>query len=577
MPYEFSGFPRKLKTACVFTSRLLVIEPEAESPIALDGPVQDVVASVVERPHALVPDEAQPRRLVQEAENELGIGETSLASSPAIPDRVPDPPISPTFTDYGDGKLMLQWAPPLTAADFTAIQKYEIAVGGQTLSVSGSTTTLIVSSGLANGTSYTFRVRAQNRATTNNGWGDFSSQSASEKPSRYPDAPTAVTAANAGDGGTPRLTVRWSAPAFDGGRPISQYKVCQVQNAANCQTIASGLQATFDLPRNQASSFTVVAYNSDTHKNDSPPSAASAVVVPVGTPDVPVISRVDTVTHAVTAVATTGNNSGCSTVNLEYSLNGGGAWQSGATFSGLTNGTSYTVVARAVLPASCGTAGITYASAVSAGVAGIPYGPMVQPTMNSSISGTTITWSWATNRGDDGRPGWNASLSGSCASAGVGAGTYAQDFGWGPAGYTCSITVSAPGQSSLTASSGQTTPAQPIGSVSITVGSSSTSPCYFGDGATGNLQGCYNIQISMSGWTGTHTVRCYASWSNGTWVNFASFTAGNGTHNQCSYSSAGRGVVVAVDTTVGGAAYGTATNTGGGGALSGIYAPWPTD
>ena len=32
IPYEFNGLPRKLKTACVFTSRLLVMEPEAESP-----------------------------------------------------------------------------------------------------------------------------------------------------------------------------------------------------------------------------------------------------------------------------------------------------------------------------------------------------------------------------------------------------------------------------------------------------------------------------------------------------------------------------------------------------------------
>src|SRR5690606_14796721 len=36
MPYVFNGFPRKLKTACVFTSRDLVIEPEAEFPSVIN-------------------------------------------------------------------------------------------------------------------------------------------------------------------------------------------------------------------------------------------------------------------------------------------------------------------------------------------------------------------------------------------------------------------------------------------------------------------------------------------------------------------------------------------------------------
>src|SRR5690606_41816485 len=36
MPYVFNGFPRKLKTACVFTSRDLVIEPDAEFPSVID-------------------------------------------------------------------------------------------------------------------------------------------------------------------------------------------------------------------------------------------------------------------------------------------------------------------------------------------------------------------------------------------------------------------------------------------------------------------------------------------------------------------------------------------------------------
>ncbi|MBK8334829.1 MAG: fibronectin type III domain-containing protein [Acidimicrobiaceae bacterium] len=144
------------------------------------------------------------------AENELGMGEPSLASSPAIPDRVPDPPVSPTFTDYGDGTLYLAWAPPPTANDFSPIQRYEVSIGGQTLTTDGSTS--VVASGLQNGTDYTFTVRAQNAATTNNGWGESSASSAPERPSRHPDAPSAPSALNSGDGGSPRLTVTWGPP-----------------------------------------------------------------------------------------------------------------------------------------------------------------------------------------------------------------------------------------------------------------------------------------------------------------------------------------------------------------------------
>ncbi len=427
------------------------------------------------------------------AENDLGLGDVSLQSSPAIPDRVPDPPVSPTFTDYGDGVLYLQWSPPPTSGDFTAIQKYEISIGGQTLSTDGGTTTLVVP-GLQNGTDYTFKVRAQNKATTNNGWGEFSVLSVPERPSRYPDAPSSPSATNAGDGGTPRLTVTWNAPAFDGGRPITQYKVCRVQDAANCQTITTGLQATFVLPRNTPSSFTVVAYNSDKHKNDSPPSGASALSTPVGNPDAPVISAVQSLDKALTVTASSTNNSGCSTYSLQYSINGGASWQASNTFSGLVNGTTYTATAKTVLPAGCGTAGVTYESGPSAGVSQTPYGPLQTPSISASLAGNVITWSWNANRADDGRPGWAVSVSGECGGDTRPVGSYARDFGYSSGYRTCTITVSAPGVSSVSATAGQQTPAPPP-SPAVTITTGGTGPNAKGTTPCG---GCYWINVHLS-------------------------------------------------------------------------------
>ena len=433
------------------------------------------------------------------AENEIGPGEPSLASSPAIPDRVPDPPVGAASTDYGDGTLMLKWSPPPTAGDFTAIQKYEVAIGGQTISVDGATT-VATATALQNGTPYTFKVRAQNKASTNNGWGDWSSLSTSEIPSRFPDPPTGVVASSVGDGGTPRLTVKWNAPAFDGGRPVNQYKVCQVENATNCQTITSGLQATFNLPRNQSSSFTAIAFNTDKHANQSQPSAASAAVTTVGNPDPPTIGGVTSGNHALVVAASSTNGSGCSSFSIEYSLNGGTTWQASATFNGLTNGTSYSAVARTTLPASCGTSGVAYHSADSNVVAQTPYGPLVQPSMNSGLNGNVITWSWSTNRADDGRLDWTANVSGECPNGPFPAGTFSRDYGFSSGPRTCTIVVSGGGQS-LQASSAQQTPAPPTPPV-ITVSRGGT-------GANGNgttpCSGCHWVNLHLRNFSASTT------------------------------------------------------------------------
>lgn len=383
------------------------------------------------------------------AENELGKGEPSQpVSSPAIPDRVPDPPVNARITDYGDGKLMLAWDPPPTAGDFTPISAYDVSIGGKTFSTTGATS--VTATGLQNGTDYTFRVRAKNAAQVNNGWGDWSAPSAPDRPSRHPDTPAAPTAANSGDGGTPRLTVTWAPPAFDGGRPISSYKVC-VYNTTTCQTITTGLQATFNATKNSAMQFTVQAFNTDVHDSASGVSAPSSPVTAVGTPNAPVITSVTSGDHTLTVIASTTNGSGCPSYTIQYQRVGTTTWQTSNVFTGLSNGTSYAFVAKTVLSSSCYAA---YESAPSAQASGVPYGPLLAPSIIANLSGNTITWTYSAPRADDGRAGWNWSLSGECAGSGSSAvsnATYSGTFPWGSGNHSCSITVSATGAGSLTA------------------------------------------------------------------------------------------------------------------------------
>jgi len=466
------------------------------------------------------------------AVNELGDGEVSNPSSPGIPDRVPDPPVNARITNYADGALTLEWEPPLTADDFTPIRQYEISIGGQTVLVDGSTTSATIGVGglgseLINGTNYGFRVRAQNSATVDNGWGAFGTVSAPEKPSRYPDQPTGVLATNSGDGGTPRLTVTWSPPGFDGGRAIQQYRVCQVQSPSNCQTTPSR-QATFDLPRNQDVSFAVIAINSDKNRPESDPSAASPLVRTVGNPDTPTISIQSSGDKTLTAIASTTNNSGCSQLSIEYSRDGGTSWQGSGTFNtGLTNGTRYTVVARATLASSCGTAGTTYRSGVSNGAPATPYGPLQQPMINVQSSGTQMRTTWNANRSDDERPTWSVSLSGN--APGCSGSAQTGDSGWvevGPsATRTCTITVSASDVSSKSDEGQATTdPAPPpplLRSISTSEGAPATTA------GTCTAPACRYVNVSGSNFTPGASLQVLCGGSP-TWYNFQATPDGNG-------------------------------------------------
>ncbi len=459
----------------------------------------------------------QAYRFTVAAENELGLGELSAPSTPGIPDRVPDQPTGLAITAYGDGALTLQWAPPTTAGDYTAIINYELSIGGQTIQVGGSQLTAVIGTGglgtpLQNGVGYTFRARARNGAPTNNGWGAWAGPSPSELPSRHPDPPTGVAATNSGDGGQPRLTVTWNAPSFNGGRPIDNYQVCVVQVPSNCQLIESGLQATFVANRAQAWSFTVVAFNTDVNRSNSDPSAASSVVTAVGTPDAPTITNITSGDKQLIVTASSTNGSGCSSMSLEYSRNSGSSWQSSTTFTGLTNGTQNSIIARARLGTGCGTPGQTYVSAASGAANGTPYGPLQTPAITAEVSGDQVRWHWDTNRADDGRPGWSATLSSTTGGTGCNSQTLPTGLnqtgttGWKTIGYStnggCQIRISATGVTAKTAQAAATTGQRPLTFAFSRGGTgangSGTTPC----------AGCTWIRLSISGLApGSYQVR----------------------------------------------------------------------
>jgi len=114
-----------------------------------------------------------------------------------------------------------------------------------------------------------------------------------------PDAPANVTA-TAGD---TTAHVKWSAPASDGGTPITGYTVTAEPGDATCTTTGATECTVTGLTNGTAYTFRVVAHN---ELAGSPASAPSAAVTPVWLPEAVVIAGPAQVTigQAAALVAT---------------------------------------------------------------------------------------------------------------------------------------------------------------------------------------------------------------------------------------------------------------------------------
>ncbi|MDV8146954.1 peroxidase family protein [Arthrobacter sp. B10-11] len=168
---------------------------------------------------------------------------------------VPDAPAIGTATAANASATVTFTAPAPNGS--SAITGFEVVVntGGsavQTVTGIAATATSATVTGLTNGTSYTLQVRAVNEF----GAGALSAESNAVTPApTVPDAPTGVTAS----AGAASATVTWTAPANDGGSPItgSQIEVrtgttvvatVSFADAATSQVVtglANGTQYTF--------------------------------------------------------------------------------------------------------------------------------------------------------------------------------------------------------------------------------------------------------------------------------------------------------------------------------------------
>ena len=154
------------------------------------------------------------------ATNSAGTGPASAPSSPVVPSTVPGAPTG-VSAQAGNTQATVSFTAPNNGG--STITSYTVTAddttgtnGGQV--VSGPSSPITVT-GLTNGDSYTFTVTATNA----NGTGPASSASNAVVPTAAATVPTAPQNPSAREDASRGVDVSWSAPASNGGSPITSY------------------------------------------------------------------------------------------------------------------------------------------------------------------------------------------------------------------------------------------------------------------------------------------------------------------------------------------------------------------
>ncbi|MEN9965104.1 MAG: hypothetical protein RJA60_101 [Actinomycetota bacterium] len=319
----------------------------------------------------------------------------------------PSTPAAPTAT-LGDGQVALTWTAP--ASGGSAITDYEIdyssdnGMNWSTFSDGLSATASATVTGLTNGTSYKFRIRAVNSAGTSSS----SVASSAVTPAAVAGAPTNVV----GNFGNAQAAISWTAPATSNGSAITDYTIQYSSNGGTswstfAHTASTATSATVTgLTNGTSYTFKVAAVNG---VGTSSYSTVSSAIIPATLPAT--ISGAPTAQagdQAVTVSWTAPAANGCAITDYDVEVTG----DNGATYStfthspsnatsqtvtGLTNGTSYRF---RVAAANC--AGTATFSSLSAAVV-----PNPVPSQTTGLTVTTtglsnelaLTWTAPNNNG----------------------------------------------------------------------------------------------------------------------------------------------------------------------------------
>ena len=175
-------------------------------------------------------DPASTRHYRVSAINVAGVGEASNVSGATTDPIVPEAPTGLTAEADGTSRIRLAWSAPDYdgGAEITGYQVEVSVDGGRVWRVLVADTrtirTIYAHVGLNPATTRHYRVSAINRA----GVGEASNTADATTDATVPNVPTRLTATADGTAG---IDLDWTAPGFDGGSPITGYRIEVSENA----------------------------------------------------------------------------------------------------------------------------------------------------------------------------------------------------------------------------------------------------------------------------------------------------------------------------------------------------------
>jgi titin len=284
------------------------------------------------------------------AVNVAGGGNESSAVT-ATPRTTPDAPTNVSVTEHDDQVSIAFDAPVFSGGSSITNYEYQVDSGSWVTLNPASTASPIVVTGLSNGVSYSFKVRAVNVAGSG-----AESIAATGTPRTTPDAPTGLAVTE--DNG--QVSISFTRPAFDGGSSITNYEykigsgsweMLNPMNTASPIVISGLLNGTLY-------SFKLRAVNVAGGGAES----LAVTATPRTVPDAP-MNLVATPSSGQVSLAFSAPvfNGGSPITNYEYQVDSG-PWTVVSPSStartivvgGLTNGTSYSFKVRAVNIAGSG-------------------------------------------------------------------------------------------------------------------------------------------------------------------------------------------------------------------------------
>ena len=276
--------------------------------------------------------------------NGVGTGNLSTESRGVTPQQAVEAPGSPTGVNTlaGDGQVVVSWTAPASDGG-SSITSYTVQVtpGSTTVDTSSGRETSATVTRLTNGTAYTFSVIAKNSAGSST-----ESRSSSATPVAsvtVPGIPTGVSASS----GDSSATVKWTAPADDGGSSLTGY-IITVRPGETIVTVDSARstsEVVGSLTNGLSYTFTVKAVNA---AGNSAESDTTRSVTPLGIPDAPtsVTASAGNTNALINWDAPSGDGGSSVTGYTIIASNRGGRHSVGpretsVLFTGLVNGLSY--------------------------------------------------------------------------------------------------------------------------------------------------------------------------------------------------------------------------------------------